>query len=502
MNFMDNLEKEQNNAKTLTENYAVAYETSGDALLDFNFRITDLRSSSYSEVVSTFKKLFYTDKILAIRYLFYVGDIREGLGERHIFKSCIRWLAKAEPDMTKKILSLIPEYSRWDILVSLITVKEVKSVVRRIVHNQLVEDEFNCKEGRPISLLAKWMPSENTSSKDTRNLARVMMKELEMKPKKYRKTLSKLRAYLDVVEVKMSSHGWDKINYETVPSKANLNYSNAFMRNDAERRTEYLEALKSGKAKINAKVLQPHEIINSYCYKYNGWGGMYLEYNETLEQLWQNLEDVTISDTLVVRDGSGSMWVPVAGRTRAVDVATALAIYCSEHTTGEFKNRFVTFSSRPKVVGLSNCKTLKDKIMRCYAEDDISNTDIYKTMQLILDTAVKNNMTQEDMPKTILIISDMQFDGRYCNYNKTLFEHIREKYEDNGFKLPRICFWNLCGYNASTVPLQDNELGLILCSGFSVNNLKMFMSGEIDPLKILLEVVNSERYDKVLKALT
>ena len=300
----------------------------------------------------------------------------------------------------------------------------------------------------------------------------------------------------------MSSQDWDKINYEAVPSKANLNYSDAFMRNDAERRTEYLEALKSGKAKINAKVLQPHEIVNSYCYKYNGWGDMYLKYDETLEQLWQNLEDITTSRTLVVRDGSGSMWVPVAGRTRAVDVATALAIYCSEHTTGEFKDKFVTFSSRPKVVGLSNCKTLKDKITRCYAEDDIANTDIYKTMQLILDTAVKNNMTQEDMPETILIISDMQFDGRCHNYRKTLFEHIRERYEDNGFKLPRICFWNLCGYNATTVPLQDNELGLILCSGFSVNNLKMFMSGEIDPLKILLEVVNSERYDRVTKALT
>lgn len=501
MNFMDNLEKEQKKAKTLTENYAVAYETSGDVLLDFNFRITDLRTCSEEEILKAFRKMFFNDKVLGMKYLFYVGDIREGLGERNIFKTCIKWLAYVEPEFTKKVLYLIPEYSRWDILVSLIDVKQVKYVVKRIIHNQLIEDELNYRKGKPISLLAKWMPSENTSSKATRNLARVLMKELEMKPKKYRKTLSKLRAYLDVTEVKMSAKKWGEINYETVPSKANLRYSNAFLKNDAERRYEYLNALKEGKAKINAGVLQPHEIINNYSYNYDRWGECYCKYDETLEQLWKNLKDITTNRTLVVRDGSGSMWTRVTGRVRAVDIATALAIYCSEHTTGEFKDKFVTFSSRPKVVGLEGCATLKDKINRCFAEDDIANTDIYKTMKLVLDTAVHNKMTQEDMPETILIISDMQFDGRYNHYDKTLFEHIRDEYEEAGFKMPRLCFWNLCAYNARTIPLQNNELGLILCSGFSVNNLKMFMNGDIDPLKILLEVVNSERYDKVARAL-
>ena len=501
MNFMENLENEQKKEKSLTENFAVAYESSGSELLDFNFRITDLRSCSDEEIITAFKKLFYSDKINAIKYLFYVGDIREGLGERHIFKACISWLAKVEPRYAKKVIELIPEYSRWDILVSLINIKTVKSTVKQIIYNQLNDDEHNRRAGKSVSLLAKWLPSENTSCKATRNLARVVMHELDMKPRQYRKCLSTLRAYIDVVEVKMSSKEWDKINYETVPSKANLIYSNAFMRNDTERRAEYLESLKQGNTKINAGVLQPHEIINKYCGGYDGWGKMNTRYNESLEQLWNNLKDITFKRTLVVRDGSGSMWSPVSGNVRAVDVATALAIYCSEHTTGEFKDKFITFSSRPKVVGLSNCSSLRDKINRCFSEDDIANTDIYKTMKLILDTAVNNNMTQEDMPETILIISDMQFDGRRFNFNKTLFEDIRDEYELAGYKLPKICFWNLCSYHAKTIPLQNNELGLILCSGFSVNNLKMFMSGEIDPLRILLDIINSKRYDMVEDAL-
>ena len=220
MNFMENLENEQKKEKSLTENFAVAYESSGDELLDFNFRITDFRSCDEEEIVDAFKKLFFIDKVLAVKYLFYVGDIREGLGERKIFKSCITWLAKADCVYARKVLELIPEYSRWDILISLITVGTVTNDVTNIIKNQLLDDENNMYLGRSVSLLAKWLPSENTSCKATRNLARTVMSNLNITPKRYRKTLSKLRSYIDVVEVKMSNNDWDKINYETVPSKA------------------------------------------------------------------------------------------------------------------------------------------------------------------------------------------------------------------------------------------------------------------------------------------
>lgn len=499
MEFMTNVKSELNSVKNFTENGAVAYKTAGNEFLDFNFKISSLRKAEYEYIVSNFKKLFYSDKVLAIKYLFYVGDIREGLGERNIFKTCINWLSKSHPEYAKKVISLIPEYSRWDILISLITQKQLNSVVKRIINNQLIEDELNCRKGKPISLLAKWMPSENASSKDTRNLARVMMKELKMKPKRYRKTLSKLRAHLDVVEVKMSSKEWSEINYETVPSKANLIYANAFIRNDSDRRREYLRSLAKGEVKINASVTQPHEIVNKYTS--GGWGMEVNDYDETLEQIWKALPSNTVGNTLVVRDGSGSMTRQIAGRITCLDVATALSVYCAEQAKGQFHNQFITFSHDPEIVDFCECETLHDKLDLAYDCCDVADTNIYKTMNLILDAAVNNNMKQEDLPDTILIISDMQFNGTRFSCDEALFEQIKEEFRNCGYNMPKICFWNLCPYDAKTIPLQQNEYGVILCSGFSINNLKMFMSGEVDPMKVLLDTINSERYDEVEKAL-
>ena len=499
--FMDYVKEYENQEKTFTENGAVAYKTSGSSFLDFNFRITDLRTCSEDEIVSSFKKLFYEDKILAIKYLFYVGDIREGLGERNIFKSCITWLSLYQPTWARKILYLIPEYSRWDILIRLVTIHSVKPVVLELIKNQFIDDIASMCAGKPVSLLAKWMPSENASSQGTRHLARYIMKELHMSPRTYRKNLSALRRYLDVVEVHMSANRWDTINYETVPSKANLLYSDAFYKHDSERRTEYLASLKSGHAKINASVSQPHEIVNKYFTNSSWYMPTVGKYDETLEQMWKALPSYGVKNTLVVRDGSGSMTQKVSGKTSALDVATALAIYCSEHAFGGFRNKFITFSHNPKLVSLSGCKSLRDKLDVAMNEAEISDTNMYKTMELVLNTAVENNMLQAELPDTILIISDMQFNGGRFHFNESLFDNIKRKFEEKGYNLPRICFWNVCGYNAKTIPLQSNEYGLILCSGFSINNLKMFMSGEIDPLKILLETINSKRYEKVEEAL-
>ena len=233
------------------------------------------------------------------------------------------------------------------------------------------------------------------------------------------------------------------------------------------------------------------------------WDGEVRDYDATLEEMWKALPNISVEDSLVVRDGSGSMTCRIGnGRTTCLDVSTALAVYCSEHNSSEWRNKFITFSSSPKFVDLSKCKTLRDKLKRCYAEDDISNTNIEATMRLILKTAIDNNCSQEDMPKNIIIISDMQFDakasGRWgFNWDKTLFEEISDEYNRHGYKLPRICFWNVASRSFNTIPMQNNELGLVLCSGFSVVNMKMFMSGEINPYKVLLEQINNKRYDVI-----
>ncbi len=496
--FMAMLQNENNKAKTFTENGAIAYETSGKFLLDFNFKLTQYRNMDVTAIQNDFAKVYYEDPLVAIKFVFYVGDVRGGLGERKIFNACFDWLANNQPRIALATLQFIPEYTRWDNLCKLAINKHVRNEVFSILKKQLIADIKNMNEHKSISLLAKWMPSINASSSDTIGLAKYICNGLGATPREYRKMLSRLRKYLDVVEVKMSSKEWNAIDYSAVPSQANLKYNSAFLRNDEERRREYLASLQKGETKINASVAQPHEIVRNYLS--DTWGYRLKDFDVTLEEMWKALPDISVADSLVVRDGSGSMTCSIGnGKTSCLDVATALAIYCAEHNSPKWKDQFITFSSRPSFVSLKNCKTLRDKLERCYKESDCSNTDIAKTMKLILQTAINNKCTQDEMPKNIIIISDMQFDSgsRYYrfNWNKSLFEQIAEEYAMHGYKLPKIIFWNVSARNFSTIPMQNNELGLVLCSGFSTNNMRMFMSGEIDPYKVLLEQINNQRYD-------
>ena len=494
MNFAEKLQNENNKTKAFTENGAVAYESSGKYLLDFNFKLSQYRNMNIVDIKNDFAKVYFENPLTAIKFVFYVGDVRGGLGERKVFNACIEWLADNKTDLAKAVLNLIPEYTRWDNLIKLTVNEKVGDWAFDIVKNQLYSDMDRKTSNEAISLCAKWMPSINTSSIDTVKLAYSLCKKLKITPREYRKMLSTLRKHIDVVEVKMSANDWGSIVYENVPSQANLKYNDAFFEHDKERRIAYLRKLQCGETKINASVAQPHEIVAKYG---DGWYNI-SDYDIALEEMWKALPNVTIENSLVVRDGSGSMICQIGNsRTTCLDAATALAIYCSEHNSIEWKDKFITFSSKPKFVDLSNCKSLREKIIRCGAERELSNTNIEATMRLILSTAVKNNCNQEDMPKNIIIISDMQFDAysNGFNWNKTLFEKISDKYKMYGYKLPKIIFWNVALRNANTVPMQDNELGLILCSGFSINNMKMFMTGEIDPYKVLLEQINNKRYD-------
>lgn len=357
-----------------------------------------------------------------------------------------------------------------------------------------------------ISGLGKWLKSENTSSPESRRIAKIIRNGLNMTPKQYRQILSKLRRELNVVEQKMSAKEWKAIDYSSVPSQANLKYNNAFLRNDEERRRAYLNSLIKGETKINAGTLQPHEIVNKYVQ--TGWRRSIKNYDETLEQLWEALPDVSLTNCLVVRDGSGSMTGGYYSSVRPLDVATALAVYMADHNTGVWKDKFITFSANPQMIDLSNCETLHDKLVQTYSHDDCENTDIEKVMILVLNTAKRNHLSQEEMPERIVICSDMQFDSccvvydnaaryGYHRADETLFETIAKRFNDAGYLMPKICFWNLSGQVNNTIPMKQNELGVVLASGFSVQLMNMFMSGETDPYKVLLETINNKRYDLV-----
>lgn len=509
MNFMNAVRKTLDNEYnvSITENGAVGYRTTGKNLLDLNFAIASLRKMSDAEVSNRFMNAFCEDQILAMKWLFYARDARQGVGERRLFRVVLADLVKSNPEMVIPVINLIPEYGRFDDLWCLLDNAESAKVVYQIVDNQLKQDWENMAANKPISLIAKWMPSINASSVKTKEYGKKLCKALKMTEREYRKALSKLRKYLDVVEVKMSDKNWSEIKYEAVPSRANLIYNGAFLRNDEARRREYLGKLEKSETKINASTLFPHDIVHKYM---NGgvWSKSLKAKDATIEALWKALPDTVkgCGNTIVVADGSGSMTCTVDNNSRvtALDVANALAIYFAERSSGQFKDKYITFSNRPQIVDFGNCTSLHAKIQKALRHNEVADTNIEKVFDLILTTAINGKMHQEDLPQNILIISDMEFNGCATSNRgrptQTLFDAIAQKYARAGYKMPRLVFWNV-NSRTGTIPVKENDLGVALVSGFSVNVAKMVMSGKTDPFECLLETLNSERYSPVEEAL-
>lgn len=310
MNFMNAINSTLNNEMnvSVTENGAVGYRTSGKELLDLNFAVASLRSMSDAEVADRFKKAFCEDKILAMKWLFYARDVRQGLGERRLFRVVLADLVQSNPEMVVPLIDLIPEYGRFDDMWCLLDNPKSARRVYQIVDAQLRQDKDNMTAGKSVSLLAKWMPSINASSAKTKEYGKKLCKALGMTERTYRQLLSKLRKHMDVVEVKMSAKNWSEIKYETVPSRANLIYNGAFLRNDEDRRREYLGRLEKGETKINASTLFPHDVVHKYTAN-SYWGNISKEKDATIEALWKALPDTVdgCGNTIVVADGSGSL---------------------------------------------------------------------------------------------------------------------------------------------------------------------------------------------------
>lgn len=509
MSFLKDMEavlnEDYNNSTT--ENGAKGYRTTGKALLDFNFKVASYRNKSEDEIVKDFNKVLYEDKLTAMKFLFFIRDREEGLGERRLFRVIIKHLANTEPEIIKEVLPLVAEYGRYDDLLELFNTPLEKDVIK-LFELQTIKDIDNLQINKPVSLLAKWLPSINASNVNTKEKAKRIIKQWGLAEKQYRKTLSVLREYIDVTERKMCSNEWEQIKYENVPSRANLNYNDAFLRHDEARRREFLGQVEKGEKKIHAGKLYPHDIVHKYM-----TGGWYREnvkpFDVALEQLWKALPQKEIANTLVVADGSGSMTSTI-GKTNvtALDVANALAIYFAEHNKGEFNNTYITFSENPQIVRFNKTDSLHDKIAKALAHDEVANTNIEAVFRLILRTAMENNVSQEEMPKNILIISDMEFDtatrAEYgYNYRKPdqkLFKVIENEYNGYGYKLPKLIFWNVAS-RTGTIPMKENDLGVALVSGFSTNIAEMVMNDKLDPLEILLDKLNTPRYEKITKIL-
>ncbi len=483
-NFLDALKEEAN--KTLTENGAVTYRSSGSECVDLFGSIGALRSANDEDIVRRFIKAWAEDRDIAMKILFYARDIRGGLGERRVFRVIFSALAALEPESVRKNIALIPEYGRWDDLLELLgTPCEADALA--FIKEQLSADLAALEAGEQVSLMAKWLPSVNASSEETKKQAQIIAAAMGMNSAQYRKALSALRAEIKILENNLREKDYT-FDYSKQPSKAMFKYRKAFNRNDGERYSEYLNSVEKGEATLHTGTLLPYELVRSAMTTSD------TKERKSLDVTWKALEDFTDGrNALVVIDGSGSMYG--FGNPRPCDVALSLGIYFAERNTGLFHDHFITFSTNPKLVEIKG-KDLTERVRYCKSFNEVADTNIQKVFELILTAAVKNGLPQSEMPETLYIISDMEFNICTQDAGKTNFEYAKELYASHGYRLPQVVFWNVQS-RQEQVPVKMNEQGVALVSGCSPRIFGMVMQNELDPYKFMMKTIGSERYAPV-----
>ena len=482
MNFSDVMREESKWTKT--ENGADAKNTTDSALLDMFATIGAMRTRSEDEIVKKFELAFQEDSLGAMRCLFYARDIHGGLGERRVFRVLLTYIANKHTEELRKNIDKIPEYGRWDDVYSLVGTK-LEDNMWDDVKYQLLKDKVLMKNEESSSLLAKWLKKADASSPNTRKLGIYTAKKLGMSVYDYKRLCNRLRKHIDVVEQRMSARQWDTINYPAVPSRAMMNYRKAFARHDQERFEEYINKVSSGEQKINAATLYPYDIVEKILY--------HSENSKVLEAQWDNLPNYVDGDVnaVVMADVSGSMY----GRPMATSIG--LAMYFAERNKGAYHNLFMTFSGRPKFVEIKG-NTITQKINFISRASWQMNTDLEAALMKILDVAIENHCSQEEMPKSLIIISDMEIDC--CTNQKhreNFYDYVSRVYKEHGYNIPNVVFWNV--NSRHDVFLADkNRKGVQLVSGQSVSTFKNLI-GCVDktPVEMMYSVLNSDRYQAI-----
>lgn len=485
MNFIEALKNDDILKTTLTENGDLAFKSTGSYCLDFYSLMGGMRHN-YLDLNSLFLRAFYEDKVLTLKILLHLRDIKNGLGERNSFRMLLNMYANLEANNIEKVLPLIVKYGRYDDLLVLLNTP-VKNEVLNLIEKQLDEDLINNENGKPISLLSKWLPSINTSSHESRNLARIIAHHLNLTHKHYRQMLSKLRKNT-IIENNLRLKDYS-FSYSQVPSLAMLKYNKAFIRNDKDRFISFLGRVESGVSKINTSTANVGSV--AYMQMCNA-----APIQEQFQDIyWKNLPRVTTkAKAIVVRDGSASMTWTQTDSLLPSEVATSLAIYCAESLPEPFKDHFITFSDEPQLIKLPE-GTLKDKLKFISAFDDYTSTDIEKVYQLILNVAKSGNVKKEDMVEQIIIISDMEFNEGVKNIST--FDSFKKSFKELGLQMPQIVYWNVAARDIH-FPVTSNELGVKLVSGGSQKILDLVVNNDlkdITPYEFMIHTL--ELYNEV-----
>ena len=486
MKFDEAMRKEE--TFTRTENGAVAIKSTGDACLDLFGTIGSLRDADETRICKLFADAYKENPLIATKIVFYARDIRGGLGERKTFRTLLRYMAMHHKESLIPNLDLIGVYGRYDDLYCLIDTP-VESAMWQAMKKQFEEDLVNLDNGNTVSLLAKWIKTADASSANTRKLGILTAHKLGYSVYEFKRLVRKLRKHIGITESLMSAGKWDEIKYSQVPSRAMMIYRNAFMRHDEERYTDFINKAVTGEEKINSSTLYPYDLIEKVPVVsiYHGT----TKEDSTIEAQWRQLPNYVEEGTnaIVIADTSGSM------QGRPLNTALGLAVYFAERNKGAYHNMWMSFSSDPHIHVLRG-ETLAQKLCSIDMYDWAGSTNLKAAFDLILDIAEKNNVPSEEMPKSLIVISDMEID--YCgNKNWTFYDKMKQKFEKHGYQIPNIIFWNVNSRH-DVFHADKTRKGVQLCSGQSTTMFKQIMNCiGYTPVEMMEKVINSERYEPI-----
>lgn len=499
MNFAEAIKNETK--WTRTENGAIALNTTSNACLDLFGTIGALRKADEARITSLFEEAYKENPLLATKILFYARDIRgdketTGLGERRVFRIILKYAALHHPECIRPNLDLIGVYGRYDDLYELIGTP-LEDDMWSAMKKQFEEDKANLEKGNVISLLAKWIKTADASSEKTRKLGIKTAHNLGYSVFEFKRIVRAMRKHIGVVEGLMSTNQWDKIKYSEVPSRAMMIYRNAFKKHDEERFTQFAQKAVIGEEKINSATLYPYDIIEKYSsegyWSRNYYDGSRLSKTEEniLQAQWDALPNYVEAGTnaIVIADTSGSMC------GRPMDTAVGLAIYFAQRNTGVYHNLWMNFSSSPSYQTIKG-KTLKQILSNINYNNWSGSTNCAAAFELILNVAIKNHVPVNEMPKSLIIISDMEFD--WCGgQNWTFYEEMRARFAQYGYEIPTIVFWNVDSRN-DVFHADAKRKGVILCSGQSAGTFKNLIGSiGMTPIEFMNKCILSTRYEPV-----
>ena len=486
--------------KTYTENGAETYKSTQSHCLDLFATVGALRHASEEEIIKRFIRAFAEDRDTAAKLLFYARDIRGGLGERRFFRVILKWLACNEPETVRKNLQYVSEYGRFDDILALFGTP-LEADALELIEKELNRDFAAMQRGEAVSLLAKWLPSVNASSRETVLAAKKIARHLGLRDEEYRKRLARLRSYIRIIENNLRERDYT-FDYEKQPSKAMFKYRAAFIRNDGERYEQFLNNAAEGKAKLNAATLAPYELVEPwlnadwYC-KRSFLKSITPEEAKALNATWDALPNFGGDENaLAVIDTSGSMYS--AQRPSPAAVALSLGIYFAERNRGAFGNHFIEFSAKPELIEIKGTNFV-EKLRYITSFNQVADTNLEAVFNLILQTAVQNRLPQSELPSRLIIISDMEFNACVSNAKKTNFLAAKSKFNAAGYELPEVVFWNVASRNCQQ-PVTKNEQGVALVSGCTPNIFKMIAGGNLcikTPYETMMEILGGERYGRI-----